>query len=145
MLKIAASADTESKKCANLALQNLSCDKICRKNFIKYPDGLPIISKLASKCESNHDSRMSALHTMKNLCNEPSYMASLLESNVALNTLCATAKDKKKPEFQIIASDGLATMAQWLYSSAETCIAKNDIDIGNRPLGSMSCTWDQWH
>jgi len=144
VLKGATSADSECKKCAILALQNLSCDKVCSQDLMKNPEGLSIISNLASKHEGNADIRMSALHTIKNLCNEPSQMASLLEHDLVMTTLCTAAKDKDT-KFQIIACDGLATLSQWLYSLSETCITKNDVDIGKRPLGSMACTWDQWH
>lgn len=144
VLKCATSTDSECKKCAILALQNLSCDKGCRQDLLNNPEGLSIISNLASKNEGNSDTRMSALHTIKNLCNEPSHAANLLENELIMTTLCATANDKNT-KFQLIACDGLATLAQWLYSLSETCITKNDVDIGNRPLGSMACTWDQWH
>jgi len=145
LLEIATSEDPECKKCAILALQNLSCDKICSQDFIKYPESLSIICKIASKQESNLDTRMSALHTLKNLCNEPSSMPTLVENDFVMPTLCIIAKDKKNLALQLIACDALATLSQWLYSSAESCLEKNNINIGNRPLGSMACTWDQWH
>jgi len=145
LLKGAASGDPECQKCANLALQNLSCEKVCRQNFAKYPLLVPILSKSVLEKEANLDTRLSALYTLKNLCNEASYVVAMTENSCATAALLSLAKDYKNPMFQYIACDALAVLSQWLYSSAETCMKKNDISITDRSLGSKVYTWDQWH
>lgn len=140
------SSNPECQKCAMLAMQNLSFSSNSRKSLTTVPNLLSSIAKygFASK---NPEAKIAAIQALKNLTLEPANVLSITNSPGVPAALMALANEKRAdPLIQYEACDALATMAQWLYSTAEVCIEKHDLDMGDRyPLGSQQVsTYKQW-
>ena len=111
---------SESTKFACYCLQNFSQDKPCRQQLAS------IENLLASVCRSIRDTtdpeqKLSALHTLKNLADEPANLIPMSNTPDCYATLIqvAHASDESISEMmQYIACDALATQSHWFRSIA---------------------------
>jgi hypothetical protein len=159
------SADAECKKCALYGLQNLSCASNCRQDLANLPDLLANITKAAFR-HDHPEQQLSALHTLKNLSDDPFNLVTMTNTPGCTATLLAlanndsTGEDSNKKSFsasrvmaQYLACDTLATLSHWLLtlsttrkskdsSGGEGAGGKGGIDMGRRTFKQN--TWDAW-
>jgi hypothetical protein len=138
------STNSESKHCASLAIQNLSCEPESRKTIVKSKNMLNLLTQEVHN-KMQPKTHTATMHAIKNLCLEPSNIIPLTENPGAIASFMIVAKDGKDISSQYIACDGLATMSQWLKACAHTCLERNAEDFSERPLLSLGVsTWNQW-
>lgn len=161
----------ECAKCALYALQNLSCTSNCRQELANTPDLLGNVTKAAFR----HDfpeQQLSALHTLKNLSDDPFNLVTMTNTPGCTATLLALANNDasglggkqqlgKKGEgsnntmAQYLACDTLATLSHWLLTLSATRKSKDiggdvgnsggggGLDIGRRNF--KQSTWELWN
>lgn len=138
----------ECRKCATLALQNLSCSKQFRRRIGASQNVLPGLARQAlnnSDKKSADEAQLAAVHTMRNLAVEPSNMPALLGTPGLAASLICMASNKDKEMTQYVACDTLAALSQWLDAVSDTCIERGGIDLKGRNLASMKVhTWNQY-
>lgn len=165
------SADAECKKCALYGLQNLSCASNCRQDLANMPDLLGNITKAAFR-HDHPEQQLSALHTLKNLSDDPFNLVTMTNTPGCTATLLALANNDstsaggemssdKKKDFnahrvmaQYLACDTLATLSHWLLTLSTTRKIKDSggtdgggggkggIDMGRRTFKQN--TWEAW-
>jgi hypothetical protein len=154
------SADGECNKCALFALQNLSCKTNCRQELANMPGLLGSVTKAAFR----HDfpeQQLSALHTLKNLSDDPFNLVTMTNTPGCTATLLALANNDKRTDVngnntmvQFLACDTLATLSHWLLTLSKTRKGK---EIGGEDGFSGKCgggdtsrrtfqqsTWEAW-
>jgi hypothetical protein len=138
----------ECAKCALYALQNLSCSNNCRQELANTPNLLGALTKAAFKTQ-HRDQQLSALHTLKNLSDDPFNLVTMTNTPGCTATLLALANDGNNVMAQYLACDTLATLSHWLLtlSSAKTRRGKvvgedADNEVARRTFQTL--TWDQW-
>eukprot|EP00986_Skeletonema_menzelii_P011974 scaffold6341_cov161-Skeletonema_menzelii.AAC.3 len=108
-------SDVECAKCALYALQNLSCDSNCRQELANTANLLGNVTKAAFK----HDlpeQQLSALHTLKNLSDDPFNLVTMTNTPGCTATLLALANSSGNGMAQYLACDTLATLSHWLLT-----------------------------
>lgn len=153
--------DVELGKCAAYALQNLSCTSNCRQELANTPDLLGNITKAAFRHDCP-DQQLSALHTLKNLSDDPFNLVTMTNTPGCTATLLALANNdassagggKSKKEqgnamAQYLACDTLATLSHWLLTLSAT--RKSDDDMNGSSSEAVrgrrsfkQCTWQAW-
>jgi hypothetical protein len=160
------SADAECKKCALYGLQNLSCASNCRQDLANMPDLLGNITKAAFR-HDHPEQQLSALHTLKNLSDDPFNLVTMTNTPGCTATLLAlanndsTGEDSNKKNVsahrvmaQYLACDTLATLSHWLLTLSTTRKSKDSggaeggggkcgIDMGRRTFKQN--TWEAWN
>jgi hypothetical protein len=138
----------ECAKCALYALQNLSCSNNCRQELANTPNLLAALTKAAFKTQYR-DQQLSALHTLKNLSDDPFNLVTMTNTPGCTATLLALANDGNNVMAQYLACDTLATLSHWLLtlSTAKTRKGKvvgeeEDGEVGRRTFQTL--TWEQW-
>ena len=138
----------ECAKCALYALQNLSCSNNCRQELANTPNLLGALTKAAFKTQ-HRDQQLSALHTLKNLSDDPFNLVTMTNTPGCTATLLALANDGNNAMAQYLACDTLATLSHWLLtlSSAKNRKGKivgedDDNEVGRRTFQTL--TWEQW-
>lgn len=135
------SKNDECRKCATLALQNLSCNKIFRRRIGQAEICLPGITGEALSNKTNKvalESKFSAVNTIRNLAVEPSNVPGMMGTPGLTASIMLAATDTSGEEAtRYIAADALSAMSQWLDSVADTCIERNGIELKGRSLASM--------
>ena len=86
------SADSECKKCALYGLQNLSCASNCRQDLANMTDLLGNITKAAFR-HDHPEEQLSALHTLKNLSDDPFNLVTMTNTPGCTATLLALANN----------------------------------------------------
>jgi len=154
------SADSECKKCALYGLQNLSCASNCRQDLANMTDLLGNITKAAFR-HDHPEEQLSALHTLKNLSDDPFNLVTMTNTPGCTATLLALANNdsasaatsssgggesggsnnnnnKKKNGVsahrvmaQYLACDTLATLSHWLLTLSTTRKSKENTNNGN--------------
>jgi hypothetical protein len=144
--------NTECAKCALYALQNLSCTGTCRQELANAPDLLGNVTKAAFR----HDcpaQQLSALHTLKNLSDDPFNLVTMTNTPGCTATLLALANndascaagaggsaaaspagsaaaspggENNNAMAQYLACDTLATLSHWLLTLSATRLSKDD-------------------
>ncbi|KAL3807322.1 hypothetical protein ACHAXA_003069 [Cyclostephanos tholiformis] len=160
------SADIECRKCALYGLQNLSCASNCRQDLANTPDLLGNVTKAAFQ-HDHPEQQISALHTLKNLSDDPFNLVTMTNTPGCTATLLALANndsaggDGNKKDVstrrvmaQYLACDTLATLSHWLLTLSTTRKSKDSggseggggkggIDAGRRTFKQH--TWDAWN
>jgi hypothetical protein len=138
----------ECAKCALYALQNLSCSNNCRQELANTPNLLAALTKAAFKTQYR-DQQLSALHTLKNLSDDPFNLVTMTNTPGCTATLLALANDGNNVMAQYLACDTLATLSHWLLtlSTAKTRKGKvvgedDDGEVGRRTFQTL--TWEPW-
>jgi hypothetical protein len=108
-------SDVECAKCALYALQNLSCDSNCRQELANTANLLGSITKAAFKHDSP-EQQLSALHTLKNLSDDPFNLVTMTNTPGCTATLLALANNSSNGMAQYLACDTLATLSHWLLT-----------------------------
>lgn len=149
------SADSECKKCALYGLQNLSCASNCRQDLANMPDLLGNITKAAFR-HDHPEQQLSALHTLKNLSDDPFNLVTMTNTPGCTATLLAlanndtatasssgsgesggTTNNKKngvsahRVMAQYLACDTLATLSHWLLTLSTTRKSKENNTNGS--------------
>eukprot|EP01082_Thalassiosira_pseudonana_P004200 g3908.t1 g3908 contig13:459416-461377(-) len=146
----------ECAKCALYALQNLSCTGSIRQELANTPNLLAALTKNAFKTQ-HPEQQLSALHSLKNLSDDPFNLVTMTNTPGCTATLLALANDGTNAMAQYLACDTLATLSHWLLtlSAAKTRrkIEKDggledrkeeeeDKDLGRRTFQTL--TWEMW-
>ena len=108
-------SDVECAKCALYALQNLSCDSNCRQELANTANLLGNVTKAAFKHDLP-DQQLSALHTLKNLSDDPFNLVTMTNTPGCTATLLALANSSGNGMAQYLACDTLATLSHWLLT-----------------------------
>ena len=143
------SDENECAKCALYSLQNLSCTGNCRQELANTPDLLSSVTKAAFR----HDfpeQQISALHTLKNLSDDPFNLVTMTNTPGCTATLLALANDSTRGGVaQYVACDTLATLSHWLLtlsSTRKTVTSKGEdgenVDVGRRTFKQN--TYESW-
>lgn len=151
--------DVECAKCALYALQNLSCTSNCRQELANTPDLLVNVTKAAFRHDCP-EQQLSALHTLKNLSDDPFNLVTMTNTPGCTATLLALANNdassiggkddgsgkKKKDQdkngnnamAQYLACDTLATLSHWLLTLSATRKSKDNVngDVSGVKKGS---------
>ena len=147
------SENGESRKYACFALQNLSQDKPCRQQMAS-ADGL--LSSICRRIRNAKDEaeKLAALHTLKNLTDEPANLIPMTNTPECFATLMqiAHASDDSVTEvMQYIGCDALATLSHWFRSIATSGqrigTAKRNDERAKDELFVPSLrvvTWEPW-
>ncbi len=159
------SADDESKKCAVYGLQNLSCASNCRQDLANLPDLLGNVTKAAFQ-HDHPEQQLSALHTLKNLSDDPFNLVTMTNTPGCTATLLALANNDTTAEdgdekgvssnrvmARYLACDTLATLSHWLLTLSTTRKSKESgggesgggkggADAGRRTFKQN--TWEAW-
>lgn len=163
--------DTECAKCALYALQNLSCTGNCRQELANTPELLGNVTKAAFRHDCP-EQQLSALHTLKNLSDDPFNLVTMTNTPGCTATLLALAnndascsssgpvEDGKKSSkvaggnntmAQYLACDTLATLSHWLLTLSATRKSKDGsgekvggggVDLNRRTF--KQSTWEAW-
>ena len=163
--------DVECGKCALYALQNLSCTSNCRQELANTPDLLGNVTKAAFRHDCP-EQQLSALHTLKNLSDDPFNLVTMTNTPGCTATLLALAnndssssdgqeendKDKQNKEqkdmAQYLACDTLATLSHWLLTLSATRMSKDSVNGEGTTVGGVGsgrirtftqCTWEAWN
>ena len=139
------SADAECAKCALYALQNLSCTGNCRQELANTPDLLGNVTKAAFRHDCT-EQQLSALHTLKNLSDDPFNLVTMTNTPGCTATLLALANNDaasgggnkdggsnnkqlsrggRNAMAQYLACDTLATLSHWLLTLSATRRSKD--------------------
>lgn len=149
------SGNGDSRKYSCYALQNFSQDKPCRQKLASINDLLPAICRRVRSAKDPEE-KLAALHTLKNLTDEPANLIPMTNTPECFATLMqvAHASDESVTEMmQSIGCDALATLSHWFRS-----IATSGQRIGmmqkhpESPLGKdelfipslRALTWEPW-
>jgi hypothetical protein len=159
------SADVECKKCAVYGLQNLSCASNCRQDLANLPDLLGNVTKAAFQ-HDHPEQQLSALHTLRNLSDDPFNLVTMTNTPGCTATLLALANNDSTAEdgnengvsssrvmAQYLACDTLATLSHWLLTLSTTRRSKDSgggeggggkggVDAGRRTFKQN--TWEAW-
>lgn len=108
-------SDVECAKCALYAVQNLSCDSNCRQELANTANLLGSITKAAFK-HAFPEQQISALHTLKNLSDDPFNLVTMTNTPGCTATLLALANNSGNGMAQYLACDTLATLSHWLLT-----------------------------
>ena len=108
-------SDIECAKCALYALQNLSCDANCRQELANTANLLGSVTKAAFKHDCP-EQQLSALHTLKNLSDDPFNLVTMTNTPGCTATLLALANNSGNEMAQYLACDTLATLSHWLLT-----------------------------
>lgn len=114
------SDSAESRKYACFALQNLSQDKPCRQELASIDNLLPAVCRRIRSAKDAEE-RLAALHTLKNLSDEPANLIPMTNTPECFATLMqiAHASDDSVTEtMQYLGCDALATLSHWFRSIA---------------------------
>jgi len=114
------SPNPESRIHACYALQNFSQDKPCRQQLVSVDDLLPAIC-LRIRSVKYPGEKLAALHTLKNLTDEPANLIPMTNTPECFATLMhvAHAGDNNTTEMmQYLGCDALATLSHWFRSIA---------------------------
>ena len=154
-------ADAECNKCALFALQNLSCKTNCRQELANLPGLLGSVTKAAFR-HDRPEQQLSALHTLKNLSDDPFNLVTMTNTPGCTATLLALANSDKRESasgnntmVQYLACDTLATLSHWLLTLSTTRKSKEnggqDGMIGSKCGGNdtgrrtfQQSTWEAW-
>ena len=160
------STDIECAKCALYALQNLSCTGNCRQELANTPDLLGNVTKAAFRHDCA-EQQLAALHTLKNLSDDPFNLVTMTNTPGCTATLLALANNdaaggnggiKKNNDgknsnvmAQYLACDTLATLSHWLLTLSATRKSMKDgdgssgggVDMGRRTFKQL--TWEGWN
>jgi len=161
--------NAECAKCALYALQNLSCTGNCRQELANTPELLGNVTKAAFRHDCP-EQQLSALHTLKNLSDDPFNLVTMTNTPGCTATLLALANNdpscssprsqrspcspqgdiSKQPSTlkdnnimaQYLACDTLATLSHWLLTLSATR-KSNNIDMNRRTF--KQSTWEAWN
>lgn len=114
------SEDPESRKHACFALQNFSQDKPCRQQLASVDNLLPAICRRI-RSPKHPEERLAALHTLKNLTDEPANLIPMTNTPECFATLMQVAHagdDSITELMQYLGCDALATLSHWFRSIA---------------------------
>jgi hypothetical protein len=138
----------ECAKCALYALQNLSCSNNCRQELANTPNLLAALTKNAFKTQ-HRDQQLSAIHTLKNLSDDPFNLVTMTNTPGCTATLLALANDGNDAMTQYLACDTLATLSHWLLTLSRTKTRRSkvvgeeeDTEVGRRTFQTL--TWEMW-
>jgi hypothetical protein len=146
-------SSSEKSSCEKLLtnLAKVGTDVVSDGRYSKNEEGKK--SRTVSSSDTA-EGQVAAIHAIKNLSIEPSNIVALtgipgislsLMSIVIADDSAMEEKEDIDENIRYVASDALATMAQWLNGIAVTCAEKNNLDLEGRPLTSMQVsTWNQW-
>ncbi len=120
LVKASFSQNDETRRYACFALQNLSQDKPCRQELAITGD---LLTALCVRVRQASDpvERLSAIHALKNLTDEPANLIPMTNTSECLATLMqiAHAQDDSVTEMmQYLGCDALATLSHWFRSIA---------------------------
>lgn len=159
----------ECAKCALYALQNLSCTSNCRQELANTPDLLGNVTKAAFRHDCP-EQQISALHTLKNLSDDPFNLVTMTNTPGCTATLLALANNDASSSgkkdgsadsagsnamAQYLACDTLATLSHWLLTLSATRKGSKDddggdgksaragVDMGRRTFKQN--TWEAWN
>lgn len=114
------SENAESRKYACFTLQNFSQDKPCRQHLASIDNLLPAVCRRIRGAK-NQEEKLSALHALKNLTDEPANLIPMTNTPECFATLMhvAHASDESVTEMmQYLGCDALATLSHWFRSIA---------------------------
>jgi len=147
------SQNDESRKYACFALQNLSQDKPCRQEMASTDNLLTAVCRRIRNSKDEEE-KLAALHTLKNLTDEPANLIPMTNTPECFATLMqvAHASDESVTEMmQYIACDALATLSHWFRSIATSGqrigTAKRNDERAKDELFVPTLrviTWEQW-
>ncbi|KAG7368941.1 hypothetical protein IV203_031684 [Nitzschia inconspicua] len=147
------SESDESRKYACFALQNFSQDKPCRQELASIPDLLGAVCRRVRTARIEEE-KLAALHTLKNLTDEPANLIPMTNTPECFATLMqvAHASDESVTEtMQYIGCDALATLSHWFRSIATSGqrigTAKRNSERGKDELFVPTLrvvTWESW-
>lgn len=150
------SNNDESRKYAFYTIQNFSQDKPCRQQLAS------IDNLLQSVCRCIHNAKdpeekLAALHTLKNLTDEPANLIPMTNAPECFATLIqvAHANDDSVTEMmRYVSCDALATLSHWFRSIAtsgqrigtvqknapESAVARDELFVPSQRV----LTWEPW-
>ena len=139
-----------SRKYACYALQNLSQDKPCRQQLASIENLLPAVCR-SIRSATDPDEKLAALHTIKNLTDEPANLIPMSNTPECFATLIqvAHASDDSITEMmQYVGCDALATLSHWFRSIATSgqrigtvqSVAKDELFVPSQRV----LTWEPW-
>merc|ERR1719464_2235032 len=114
------SENAESRKYACFTLQNFSQDKPCRQQLASIDNLLPAVCRRIRGAKDQEE-KLSALHALKNLTDEPANLIPMTNTPECFATLMhvAHASDESVTEMmQYLGCDALATLSHWFRSIA---------------------------
>jgi hypothetical protein len=114
------SENGDSRKYACFALQNFSQDKPCRQQLASIENLLPAVCRRIRGAKDQEE-KLAALHTLKNLTDEPANLIPMTNTPECFATLMqvAHASDESVTEtMQYLGCDALATLSHWFRSIA---------------------------
>lgn len=114
------SSNDDSRLLACYCLQNFSQDKPCRQQLALIDNLLTVVCRSARNDEDPEE-KLAALHTLKNLCDEPANLIPMSNTPDCFATLIqvAHASDESTTEMmQYVGCDALATLSHWFRSIA---------------------------
>lgn len=111
-----------SRKFACYSLQNFSQDKPCRQQLASIENLLSAVCRCVRKAKDPEE-KLAALHTLKNLTDEPANLIPMTNTPDCFATLIKVAhgsgSDKSITEtMQYVSCDALATLSHWFRSIA---------------------------
>mmetsp|Transcript_16574 Transcript_16574/g.38296 ORF Transcript_16574/g.38296 Transcript_16574/m.38296 type:complete len:849 (+) Transcript_16574:176-2722(+) len=145
-----------SRKYAFYALQNFSQDKPCRQQLASIKDLLPAVCSCIRNADDPEE-KLAALHTLKNLTDEPANLIPMTNTPECFATLIQVAHasdDSITETMQYVGCDALSTLSHWFRSIAtsghrvgtvkrnmpESVIAKNELFVPSQSVLS----WEPW-
>lgn len=120
LVKASFSQNDETRRYACFALQNLSQDKPCRQELAITED---LLTALCVRIRQASDpvERLSAIHALKNLTDEPANLIPMTNTPECFATLMQIAHsgdDSVTAMMQFLGCDALATLSHWFRSIA---------------------------
>ena len=114
------SEDADSRQYACYTLQNFSQDKPCRQHLASIDNLLMAVCRRIRGAKIEEE-KLSALHILKNLTDEPANLIPMTNTPTCFDTLMhvAHASDDSVTEMmQYLECDALATLSHWFHSIA---------------------------
>lgn len=152
IVKASFSQNDDARKHACFALQNLAQDKPCRQE-LAITDGLLSAVCVRIRQASDPEERLSAIHTIKNLTDEPANLIPMTNTSECFATLMqiAHASDDSVSEMmQYLGCDALATLSHWFRSIATSGQRIEAAKKGLKPTRDLYVpslqivTFEQW-
>jgi len=145
-----------SRKYACYTLQNFSQDKPCRQQLASIENLLAAVCRRIRNAEDPEE-KLAALHTLKNLTDEPANLIPMTNTPECFATLIQvahTSDDTITEMMQYIGCDALATLSHWFRSIAtsgqrigtaqkntvESIVAKDDLFVPSQRV----LAWEPW-
>ena len=152
------SDDAECRKYACLTLENLSCERSCRKEIANVPGLIPALC-LCSTNMGHEDQQLAATSALRNLADEPANLIPFTDAEDCLASLIKLVRletdqedseeklssNNKLEMIKFYASDAIASVSFWMTTIATTNVKRANKNENCTSVSTLNVVgWNLW-